>query len=268
MTWPDRPSDPPVRHLDLPRGPAAITDEGTGPAVFAIHGLPGSRFDFRWLAPALPGVRFLRADLPGFGQTPAALAGPTFADQTAYLKAVLDVLGIDRVVLLAHSFGAGIAAHLAEDLGPRARGLAVLAPAGLVPHSMLRYQGVVGAVARAARTPWLGWAVGHLLVPPYRAVGFRRAGAVETRRTLSIVGAWDYASTCRAAAALGARKLPGLVALAEDDPIVEPPCMRAWAEALDVAPLAFPTGGHILQKTRASEIGGAVREWLDGLPPS
>ena len=140
-------------------------------------------------------------------------------------------------MILAHSFGAGIAAHLAHDLGPLARGLAVLAPAGLVPHSLLRYRRVVRAIGRAARTPGLGWTVGHMLVPPYRAVGFRHASAAEARRTFSVVGAWDYASTRHVASALGVR------------------------------PLTFPTGGHTLQKTRASEIGGALCAWLDGLPP-
>ncbi len=235
--------------------------------MLAIHGLPGSRFDFRWLAPALPGVRLVRVDLPGFGQTPASLAGPAIDEQTAYLKEVLDALGVVRPVILAHSFGAGIAAHLAHDLGPLARGLAVLAPAGLVPHSLLRYRRVVRAIGRAARTPGIGWTVGHMLVPPYRAVGFRHASAAEARRTFSVVGAWDYASTRHVASALGARKLPGLVAMAQDDPIVEPPCMQAWAHALGVRPLTFPTGGHTLQKTRASEIGGALCAWLDGLPP-
>jgi pimeloyl-ACP methyl ester carboxylesterase len=268
VSWPERPSDPVVRPLPLPGGALALTDEGEGPAVLAIHGLPGSRFDFRYLAPAAPRTRFLRVDLPGFGESPGESCGPTADAHAAVLTEALDAIGVGEVALLAHSFGAGLAAHLAHRLGDRARGLAVLAPAGLRPHNVLRHQRTVRALGAAARTPGLGWGVGHALIPAYRAVGFKRASAAEARRTFAVVGGWDWAGTREVAAALGARRLPALVTYAEDDPIVEQPRMQAWADTLGVAPLAFPTGGHTVQKTRATEIGAALMAWLDGLPSS
>ena len=182
------------------------------------------------------------------------------------LTGVLDALAIGRVSLLAHSFGAGIAARLADRLGRRARGLAVLAPAGLRPHNLLRHQRTVRAIGAAARTPGLGWAVGHALIPAYRAAGFRRATAAEARQTFAVVGGWDWGETRQATARLAAAGLPALVAFADDDPIVERDHMVDWAAQLGVPPLRFATGGHGVQKTRATEIGAALDAWLGQLP--
>jgi haloalkane dehalogenase len=63
-------SDPPPEVLQLPEGPLAYIDEGPreGRALIAVHGIPGSARDFRYLAPQLSSrVRFVRFDMPGFG---------------------------------------------------------------------------------------------------------------------------------------------------------------------------------------------------------
>lgn len=268
MSHPERPSDPPVRRAELPTGTAVWTDEGSGPAVFAVHGMPGSRFDFRWLAPALSGFRVVRAELPGFGAAPVGGVGPGAAAIAAHLVCVMDAADVGRAVVLAHSFGAGLSAHLAEALGDRARGLALLAPAGLRPHSHLKHRRTLRALGMGARTPGLGWAVGHALIPPYRAVGFKRATAAEARRTFAVVGGWDWAGTRAVADGLRARGLPALVALAADDPIVEVPRARLWAEHLGVDPVVYETGGHGIQKTRADEFAAAFRAWEAGLGPA
>ena len=44
---PERPSDPERRKGKAAGGVFTYTDEGAGPAVVAIHGLPGSARDFR-----------------------------------------------------------------------------------------------------------------------------------------------------------------------------------------------------------------------------
>src|SRR5574339_256968 len=98
-------SDPPLRQVDLPRGRVAYTDEGPAgaPALIAVHGVPGSVRDFRYLAPHLTdAVRLVRVDLPGFGASPpAAEAVRTLAGRTLVLREVADVLGLER-------FGVGV----------------------------------------------------------------------------------------------------------------------------------------------------------------
>ena len=267
MTWPERASDPALHTRTVPTGTAVWTDEGRGPPVLALHGLPGSRFDFRWLAPALEDFRVVRSELPGFGAAPVGAVGPDAPALVEHLSGLMDAAQMDEAVLLAHSFGAGIAAHLALALGSRVRGLALLAPAGLRPHSLLRHQRTVRILGAMARTPGLGWGLGHALIPPYRIIGFSRASAAEARRTFAIVGGWDWSATRDVADVLRSRALPALVALSEDDPIVEVPCARLWAEHLGVEPLRFESGGHTLQKTRAIEFARAFRAWHATLRP-
>ena len=60
---PESPSDPELQTVEVLGGPIAYTDEGEGQPLVAVHGLPGSVRDFRWLAPALPeSIRLLRVD--------------------------------------------------------------------------------------------------------------------------------------------------------------------------------------------------------------
>jgi len=45
---PKHPSDPAIQHVALSRGVVGLTDEGAGPVVLGVHGLPGTHRDFRW----------------------------------------------------------------------------------------------------------------------------------------------------------------------------------------------------------------------------
>ncbi len=63
-------SDPPLRETRVAGARLTFTDEGAsqGTAFFAIHGVPGSVRDFRYLAPPLTSfARLIRVDLPGSG---------------------------------------------------------------------------------------------------------------------------------------------------------------------------------------------------------
>jgi len=69
-------SDPEPRRAELPHGVVTYTDEGPAeaPVLIAVHGIPGSGRDFRYLAPQLlPARRVVRVDLPGFGGSAPAL---------------------------------------------------------------------------------------------------------------------------------------------------------------------------------------------------
>ena len=145
MSVPESPSDPSIRLARLERGPFAYTEEGAGPTALAIHGLPGSVRDFRWLASALDGrVRFVRLDQPGFGATPVRTGtGARLPDRVRFVRDAIDALGLDRVTLLAHSMGGPLAMAVAAE-EPRVERLALLAPralhhllAGLLPPGIV-----------------------------------------------------------------------------------------------------------------------------------
>jgi len=89
---------------------------GEGPDVILIHGLTGD-LSIWFLCEAM-GVlgrsfRVTAYDLRGHGYTDAPPSGYTSSDQTADAIAIMDELGIDRVMVVGHSFGGVIAMHAA-----------------------------------------------------------------------------------------------------------------------------------------------------------
>jgi pimeloyl-ACP methyl ester carboxylesterase len=90
------------------------TDEGTGTPVLCLAGLTRNGADFAFLAPHMAGVRLIRPDYRGRGQSDHA------ADHTTYnilregqdAVELLDHLGLDRAVLIGTSRGGLIAMAL------------------------------------------------------------------------------------------------------------------------------------------------------------
>jgi pimeloyl-ACP methyl ester carboxylesterase len=95
--------------------PANVKVEGEGPPIVLIHGF-GAALDW-WddIAPALAADhRVIRLDLIGHGGTEAPASGYTIERQAKLVAAVLDKLGVDRVIAIGHSMGGEVATALAE----------------------------------------------------------------------------------------------------------------------------------------------------------
>ena len=261
-------SDPPAEVLNLPEGPLAYIDEGPreAPALVAIHGIPGSARDFRYLAPQVSSrVRFVRPDLPGFGgsaPTPAAVNGLT--GRARVLIALADRLGLARFGVLGHSMGGSTALVMAAEHAARVDRLALVASVALRPHRGLAISPrSLGLIGRGLGLPLLK----DLLVPAarerYRKRGFPGADQMDAAafavhfRALAAV---DFARLRRAVT----RPLPPtLVAYARDDHLIETELSEELARSLPGARvLVFGAGGHNLQKTRAVELGRAIADWL------
>ena len=87
---------------------------GADPTIVLLHGLSANANEFAALGSALsPRYRVLAPDLRGRGGTDKPASGYTMADHAADVVALLDTLGIDRVVLGGHSFGGFLAIYLA-----------------------------------------------------------------------------------------------------------------------------------------------------------
>lgn len=259
-------SDPEPRRAELPHGVVTYTDEGpaAAPVLIAVHGIPGSVRDFRYLAPQLlPELRVVRVDLPGFGgSAPVADAITTLRGRARVVVALADALGIDRFAILGHSMGGGTALVLAADHGPRVRHLVLVASLALRLHRGL------GAPPRS-----FAWVAQGLSVPGLRRLllpwvrhGYRkrRFPGVEEKT------AGDFAHLLHALSAVDFEVMraavlrplpPTLIAYARDDHMIETAIAEELAAAIPGARvLAFDDGGHNIQKTRAVEIGAAIRE--------
>lgn len=142
---------PRYRSLDVPvRGgtmrvgvwePERGSDDA--PTVLAVHGITSSHVAWPLLAEAMPDVRVVAPDLRGRGRSrdlPAPYGMPSHADD---VDAVLEHLGIDRVVAVGHSMGAFVSLVLADRHPERVRelvlvdgGMPLLPPPGVAPEAM------------------------------------------------------------------------------------------------------------------------------------
>ncbi len=105
---------------------------GAGPALALLHGIGGQSGSWAWQLEALaPHFRAIAWDAPGYGESDClAAASPSAADYAGALAALLDALGIARVVLVGSSLGALIAGAFGASRPERTAGLLLLNPAG------------------------------------------------------------------------------------------------------------------------------------------
>lgn len=146
---------------------------GSGPAwVLALHGWRRTHRDFQEV---LAGVDGIALDLPGFGASPAPPDAWSTSQYAEAIAPVLDELEPCAVVV-GHSFGGRVAAHLAA-LCPERVGALVLAGVPLVANP-----------DRAQRRPPLAFRAGRVL---------HRAGLLGEARMESLRrqhGSSDYRS--------------------------------------------------------------------------
>lgn len=109
---------------------------GEGPPLLFVHGLGcASSCDYPAVAaaPALRGRRMLLVDLlgAGFSDRPQAF-GYTIQDHAGSVVALIEALGLARIVLFGHSMGGAVAITAASMLGGRLHRL-VLGEPNLLP---------------------------------------------------------------------------------------------------------------------------------------
>lgn len=107
----------------------AVTTVGQGPAVVCLHGQPGSAQDWSLLAAELRSdFTVVAVDRPGYGRTGGRAGG--FAANARAVIATLDDLGVDRAVMVGHSWAGGVAQILAADHPDRVSGLVLVSSIG------------------------------------------------------------------------------------------------------------------------------------------
>ena len=134
--------------------------------VLLLHGQPGAASDWDRVRAAIGDrARTIAIDRPGWngGAAPADLEGNARAALTA-----LDRAGVDRAVVVGHSFGGAVAAWLGATHAERVRALVLAAPSANAES--LRW------VDRVLAAPGLGYALG--------AAALAGSGAALTARPL------------------------------------------------------------------------------------
>ncbi|HUB97068.1 MAG TPA: alpha/beta fold hydrolase [Stellaceae bacterium] len=106
---------------------------GSGPPLVYFHGPWGLRHDRAFIASLAATHRVYAPKHPGTGRTDheAAHKIDNWLDLMVYYDELLDVLGLERVALVGHSFGGLVAAELAATFRARAARLVLIDPVGL-----------------------------------------------------------------------------------------------------------------------------------------
>ncbi len=142
---------------------------GEGPALLLLHGLGADHTTWDRVIGQL-GRRYtvIAPDLLGHGQSAKPRADYTLGGYANGMRDLLTVLGVDKVNLVGHSFGGGVAMQFAYQFPERTERLVLVGSGGLGPE--------VTPVIRAITTPGFELLLGPLTMP-----GVRHAAAFAMR---------------------------------------------------------------------------------------
>ncbi|AKJ07866.1 esterase/lipase [Archangium gephyra] len=231
-------------------------------ACLLLHGFTGSPWDVRPLGEALAarGLYVRAPQLPGHGSTPEALLSVSHRDwERAAAQALLSLRGYRRIFVAGLSMGALLSLRLAADYPEQVHGLALVAPALRFqgPHmwllKRLRRHGLLERVK-----PWVFKTGTDVSDPAVLA----EAPILPAFPSARLQDLWELQDI--AMSVLPRVRCPALVAVAEQDHVVDPTCGPVLVRGLTAAPhvrfISLSTGFHIIPRDKggpllASEVG-------------
>jgi pimeloyl-ACP methyl ester carboxylesterase len=158
-----------VQYLTIHGHKRAFIKTGHGPAVLLLHGL-GCDHTTWWPVIATLSRRYtvIAPDLLGHGLSAKPRADYSVGGYANGMRDLLTVLGIDRVTVVGHSFGGGVAMQFAYQFPERTERMILVAPGGLGPE--------VTPAVRAITLPGFNQVMGVVTLP-----GIRQAATAGLR---------------------------------------------------------------------------------------
>ncbi|TKA09194.1 alpha/beta fold hydrolase [Actinacidiphila oryziradicis] len=140
--------DVPVLYREIHGYRRAFRMAGSGPPLLLVHGLGDSSVTWSPILARLARQRTVIApDLLGHGGSEQPRADYAVAAYACGMRDLLAVLGIDRVTVVGHSLGAGVAMQFAYQFPERCERLVIVGGGGIGPevHPLLRLGAGPGA---------------------------------------------------------------------------------------------------------------------------
>lgn len=108
--------------------PMRWIEEGEGPVVVFVHGIPTGPALWRQVLPLVPGARMLAWEMVGYARSIPHGEGRdiSVARQAEYLLGWLEALGVERAVMVGHDLGGGVAQVAAVRAPERCAGLVLV----------------------------------------------------------------------------------------------------------------------------------------------
>jgi 3-oxoadipate enol-lactonase len=252
----------------------AVEERGEGPAVLFVHGYPLDRTIWREQIGALEGFRCIAVDLRGMGQSDSPDLGYSMPIYAADLAALLDVLGVDDVVLCGLSMGGYVAFEFLRQWRSRVRGLVLMdSRADADSPDARRARDAAAATARERGAAAIADAMLSKMLAP--ATLTRQPDVAEQVRAL--MSRTPVAGIVGALAAMRDREesesllptlagVPTLVIVGEADTLTPPDQARAMAAAIPGGRLAVIAGaGHLPPVEQPEATTARLREFLKSL---
>jgi pimeloyl-ACP methyl ester carboxylesterase len=112
----------------------AFTMQGNGPALLLLHGIGCDRKTWDPVLPQLAEhFTVIAPDLLGHGASAKPRADYTLGGYANGMRDLLGILGIERVTVVGHSFGGGVAMQFAYQFPERTERLVLVSSGGLGP---------------------------------------------------------------------------------------------------------------------------------------
>jgi 3-oxoadipate enol-lactonase len=246
----------------------AVDARGNGPAILFIHGYPLDHTIWSPQLEALDGWRRIAPDLRGMGQSDAPDLGYSMATYASDLAALLDTLGVERVVLCGLSMGGYVAFEFLRRWRERVSGLVLIATrAGPDTTEGKRARDAAAAQAREGGAGLIADAMLPKMLAPGAPEGLvaRVRALMAATPVPGIVGALgamrDRPDSMSLLPALAG--LPALVIAGGSDQLMPVSEMSAMAAAIPGARLVVaPGAGHLPTLETPSIVTDALQTFL------
>ena len=150
-----------VQYLTIHGHRRAYVKEGTGPALLLLHGLGCDHTTWQPVIQALSRhYTVIAPDLLGHGLSDKPRADYSVGGYANGMRDLLTVLGIDKVTVVGHSLGGGVAMQFAYQFPERTERMILVAPGGMGPE--------VTRVIRAITLPGFHTTMGVMTLPGLR----------------------------------------------------------------------------------------------------
>ena len=262
----------------------SYVDSGSGPAVLFIHGILGSQRQWAHLVDKLDDDhRVVMPDLFGHGDSAKPLGDYSLSAHAAAMRDLLDHLGIERVTLVGHSLGGGIAMQFFYLFPERVERLVLVSSGGLGPEvswllrsatlpgaaqvlSVLASAPVVSRVDALGRGAWkVGWRPGADIGEIWR--GFSSLGDRESRRaflatTRAVIDIRGQTISARDHVE-GAPPIPTLIVWGSKDHMIPPShALNVQDELPDCRVELFEGAGHFPHLDDPDRFTRVLREFI------
>lgn len=255
----------------------AYIDQGQGPVVLLIHGIPTSSLLWRDVVPVLAQThRVIAPDMLNYGQSDKPLhADVSIAAQSRLLVGLLDALGVARADVVGHDIGGGVAQLIAVNHPERVRKLVLASsvsfdswpipeflplqdPATEADMTLDAFQHMMRSfLPQGVYSPdSLDSAAIDRLMDPWRGEEGKRALFRNFRRLNS-----EY--TAAIADRLGHIDAPTLILWGRQDPFQKPMYAEKLQQAIPGARLQwFEHAAHWLMEEKPQEVAAALKAFL------